>query len=432
MSINQIYRDGFASMDDKNQQLRYLLILLFTFALPFPIFYSSILLVCFMVLTAFNLEFKRFKQLPKKFWLFQLVYVLGLLGYYQSFHRNEASFLLERQLTILLFPIVLPLAININRKMLEGVLLTISLACVTAIVFLILKMNYLIFSVMHMPFSQVLSSGAFFNHGFSKPINIHAGYLSLYVALSIIYLLSLYHSQDRRSGKILLVVMIGILGIGMLFLASRNVMLALIFILLLIYPFYHVANKLRFYVVFLSLIAIIVLSFQTIPYLKERFSVQLVSDIKSLQNGKVVSYSATEPRIERWKCAVTLIKKSPLFGYGTGDEIKMLKTEYMNQGLFISYLEEFNAHNQYLSYLLKNGLIGLIIFLGIFYLYLRLAYEDKNFVYLSFLVLLLIGFYTENILDANKGIFFFALFNTLMGLVSVAKSGKENDKTAVV
>lgn len=418
-------------MDNKNQQLRYLLILLFTFSLPFPIFYSSILLICFMVLTVFNLEVKRFKQIPKKFWLFQLVYALGLLGYYQSLHRNEASFLLERQLTILLFPVVLPLALNIQRKMLAGILMTISLACVVAIVFLVLKMNYIIFSVMHMPFSQVLSSGVFFNHGFSKPISIHAGYLSLYVALSIIYLLSLYHSQARRSGKLILVTMVGILGIGMLFLASRNVMLALMCILLFIYPYYHVANKMRFYLVFLSLIAIIVLTFQTVPYLKERFSVQLVSDIKSLQNGKVVSYSATEPRIERWKCALTLIKKSPLFGYGTGDEIKMLKTEYMNQGLFISYLEEFNAHNQYLSYLLKNGVFGLLIFLGIFYVYLRLAYRRKNFVYISFLVLLLIGFYTENILDANKGILFFALFNTVMGLVSLEADGKENAAAVV-
>jgi O-antigen ligase len=125
---------------------------------------------------------------------------------------------------------------------------------------------------------------------------------------------------------------------------------------------------------------------------------------------------------------MALVKRSPLIGYGTGDEIAMLKTQYIQKGLYISYLEDFNAHNQYLSFLLKNGVLGLAIFLMAFVYYLRLAFLNRDFMYISFLILLLIGFYTENVLDANKGILFFTFFNTLFGYEAL-KSLKMKGKT---
>jgi hypothetical protein len=47
-------------------------------------------------------------------------------------------------------------------------------------------------------------------------------------------------------------------------------------------------------------------------------------------------------------------------------------------------------------------------------LYSSWAIKTKQFVYIAFLIVLWIGFYTENILDTNKGILFFAVLNTLL------------------
>ena len=175
------------------------------------------------------------------------------------------------------------------------------------------------------------------------------------------------------------------------------------------------------------LITISFIAFSKVSYLSDRFSSDLITDIK-LKNGSSYDYEGAEPRIERWKGAWKLVLKSPIFGYGTGDEISMLKTTYVEKELFISYLESFNAHNQYLSYLIKNGIIGLLIFLGAFGYYLMLAIKQRDFMYISFLTLLLIGFFTENILDANKGIFFFAFFNTFLGY-SILKLKANNNNT---
>jgi O-antigen ligase len=135
----------------------------------------------------------------------------------------------------------------------------------------------------------------------------------------------------------------------------------------------------------------------------------------SIEKVKLKDEYQVEPRMQRWICAVDLIKQRPLLGYGTGDEVGLLKQKYYDNNLMVSYHLEFNAHNQYLSTLIKHGIIGLLVFMSAFFYYLYLGVRAKDFIYTSFVILLLVGFFTENILDMNKGIFFFAFFNTLFG-----------------
>src|SRR5690606_1021079 len=100
-------------------------------------------------------------------------------------------------------------------------------------------------------------------------------------------------------------------------------------------------------------------------------------------------------------------------------EIQMLKTEYKKKGHVISYLDNYNVHNQYLSILIKHGIVGLIFFLGIFYYFFKVSIQSKYFMYFIFLFGICFFFLTENVLDANKGIFFFAVFNTLFGYTAL-------------
>ena len=405
----------FRQTEEDTEKLRVVLVLLYTFSLPFDLFYSSVIFITLTVVTLLDVTRNKLKGVPKRFWIFQGVYFLALAGYFYSLHKNAAGFILERQVTILLWPLILPLAVKVTNEKLEMALSALAISCFIAIVYLFGNMIFTIQNALHLPLIQTAFSGAFFNHQFSRPIGIHAGYLSLYVSLSIMYLVSLINSYDSYKIKTGLIFCLILLFSGLLFLASRNTIITTFFILLFIFPLFNIKHKMRYILVSIICVVISFLIINKVPYFKERFSIELISDIKPLNDGKFVNYSATEPRIERWKCAGELIKKSPVFGYGTGDEIEMLKTEYAAKGLFISYVESFNAHNQYLSVWLKNGILGLLFFLILFYYYCHLAFKKRDFVYFSFLILLLIGFYTENILDANKGIVFFAFFNAFFG-----------------
>jgi O-antigen ligase len=412
------------SFEDETEKLRFVLLLLFVFVLPFDIFYSNILFITFCGITLIDLRLVKLKKIPKQFWLFQLVFFLSLAGYVYSNHKTEAAFVLERQLTIFLFPIFIPLALSIDAAKIQMMMRVLVITTICTILYLFLSMAYIVLFELQMPFFKTIFSGAFFNHQFSSPINMHAGYLSLYVALSIFYLVYLFGSVYNRFLKQIIVVGLTILFSGLFFLAARNSILAVLFILLFIFPLFKTKNKWRH--VFISICGLIIclILFSQISFLRERFSRALITDIKLSTENTNIYYQGAEPRFERWLGAADLIKKSPWIGYGTGDEIPMLRTRYIKRELYISYLENFNAHNQYLSMLVKNGVLGLILFLFAFIYYLLLAVKSRDLIYVSFLLLFLIGFYTENILDANKGIIFFALFNTCFGYNLVLNNTK--------
>ncbi len=422
------YPSVLLSMPERTERLRFVLLLFLVFSLPFDMVYSSVLFIGLSFLTLIDLNLAKLKEIPKQAPFFFSVFLLGILAYSYSYHKHEAGFILERQLTILLFPFILPLAITIDKPKINALLSALASSCVLAIFYLFIHMVINIHYKLHLPLLNTMFSGAFFNHQFSEPIDIHAGYFSMYVAFALFYLISLFTRLSSLRSRLFLLAVLFIIFLGLFFLASRNTIITTLIVFLFVFPFYFVTKKLRFSIIVLLFLGFVFIAFKNIPYLRERFSVELLSEIKPLNNGLYMNYSSAEPRYERWEGGMALVKRSPLIGYGTGDEIAMLKTQYIQKGLYISYLEDFNAHNQYLSFLLKNGVLGLAIFLMAFVYYLRLAFLNRDFMYISFLILLLIGFYTENVLDANKGILFFTFFNTLFGYEAL-KSLKMKGKT---
>lgn len=413
-------RDLFQT-DDKAEQMRFGLLLLFAATLPFDMLYSSLILIVFFVATLVDVRREKWKLIPRQVYIFQAIFFLALLGYAYSYKKSSANFLIERQLSILLLPLFLPLAISSNAHRTNLLLGALAYSTAIAICYLFAKMVWTITFELKLPLFKTMLSGAFFNHQFSRPLNIHAGYLALYVSLSVLYFVHYCTNKENERYRYLALLPIMMLLAGLFFLAARNTIIATLFILIFVFPFFKIKKKLRYISICLLSLTAIVFVVNSVPYLRERFFTELITDINPMKKGGYVNFNSAEPRVERWQGAWELIKRSPVIGYGTGDEILMLKTEYIKRGLFISYLEEFNAHNQYLSYLIKNGIVGLMIFLAAFAMYMYYAIKRKDFLYTSFLLLLLIGFYTENILDANKGIFFFAFFNTVFGYQALSE-----------
>jgi hypothetical protein len=60
--------------------------------------------------------------------------------------------------------------------------------------------------------------------------------------------------------------------------------------------------------------------------------------------------------------------------------------------------------------LIKAGIIGLLIYLYVLYFSFLKASKRKDFLFLSFLILISVVSISENILDVNKGIFFYSFF----------------------
>jgi len=97
-------------------------------------------------------------------------------------------------------------------------------------------------------------------------------------------------------------------------------------------------------------------------------------EIQNSSNENIINqqvYSSSGQRLEMWKAASIIIKDNPIFGVGEGnfnEETKLLIKENIISPNIDYYT---HPHNEYLSALVEQGLIGFVLLLFIYFLPLR-------------------------------------------------------------
>ena len=382
----------------------------FLVALPYDFFYSEIILISFAIHTLIHCKTAYLKTIfSKEVLILVSIYLLGIVSLLYSSDKSEGINIATRQLAILLMPLLFALSgLNLEKYRLHLFSFFVA-TCTCTIMYLYIDALRII-AYFHLPVTSLFTL-AFMNHNFSLPIQLHATYLSMYVAFSIITVTYLLIHEKKRNRQCLFIAGLLILTMGMLQLSSRAVFIALLFVINIVFPFLVYAGKKRVIFICISLSLSLFLLF-AITHI-DSFKVRYVSELKKDLTQKVDLIESNEPRMVRWKATAKLIKRSPLIGYGLGAEKKLLKEEYFSEKLFSSYLNEFNTHNEYLSFLLKTGIVGLALFIFVLYRGFAVAWRKKDLLFLSFMILISIVCVSENVLDLNKGIFFYSFFFSL-------------------
>ena len=75
--------------------------------------------------------------------------------------------------------------------------------------------------------------------------------------------------------------------------------------------------------------------------------------------------------------------------------------------------ERHHAHNEYLSIMMRHGILGLVVFLAMLIYPLWLAFKAKNFVYVGFIVIFGILCIAGS-LNLYHGIVIYSLLNALL------------------
>jgi hypothetical protein len=118
-------------------------------------------------------------------------------------------------------------------------------------------------------------------------------------------------------------------------------------------------------------------------------------------------------RIEFEKAAFTIIKGHPLFGVGTGNWKQAFADAYHENKSLLEPDEYASAHNQYLNYMVKFGILG---FLWIMFAWTApLFLTKRNHYYPAIILLLVLGIsnFSDSNLEAHMGISFFIFFYSL-------------------
>jgi O-antigen ligase len=132
----------------------------------------------------------------------------------------------------------------------------------------------------------------------------------------------------------------------------------------------------------------------------------------------------TDSRLARWGVTADLIKKSPVIGYGAGSEIGLLQNGFYNDKLYDSYLNRLNTHSEYLSITLKSGIIGLSIYLTTLIFGFKRSIRQRDILFFTFMMLISIVSISENLLDVDKGIIFYAFFFSFFTFLNESKDEK--------
>jgi hypothetical protein len=121
-------------------------------------------------------------------------------------------------------------------------------------------------------------------------------------------------------------------------------------------------------------------------------------------------------RIEFWKAGWSIAKKNLWTGVGTGDVKQEFNNQYDISQTKLDAKHRLRAHNQYLTFCVAFGIGGLLLFLiTLVYPFIK---SRKNLLYTSFLIISGLSCLTEDTLESESGVMFFAFFYIFLLLVA--------------
>lgn len=407
--------------------------LLFVCSLPFSILVNNIsimlLLLNWLLEGSFKTKWLQFKKqaLAHYFIILYIAYIMGLI---YSANSHQGLFELEKKMALFLMPLLIATSPKMVLKDLRLVFKAFIFSCTLATFFCFAyaiyrnyqedyTLSYLynaIFYDIHVPNGYTYLNYWYFTYElFSSAVKMHPVYLSMYIVFDSCLIVYLWWNKPELSKKnrimVLLLLVYNFLVI--LLLSSRTQLFSLILFgtSFLLYQSYINRKMLRSV---LFMLAVYAAGFAIIlfnPVLKERFIDS--NKFKTHFSDNKYGAGGLSLRMYKWRYAVETIEKSPLVGTGTGDAQDQLQLTYKKHDFKIAYDERYNAHNQFLQTFLEIGIGGLLLLCVGFFVPLYLAIKGRKWLYVVFILVFLISCLTESMLEANKGIVFYAFFNSL-------------------
>ncbi|MBB3123173.1 O-antigen ligase [Mesoflavibacter sabulilitoris] len=413
-----------------------LLVLLVLFPI-LPFAFSSIISVIF-VLSVIVLNHgeltANFSSNKKSFLVHILFYLCMIFSIVYTDNLSKGLEEVKRGLPLLLFPFVF----YFNKCLFKKWFLSVLKAFVFAnFIYIIYLYNFIVdklspykdFGFRHeiYPIKFVKSFTISFNQILQKAIHVqykppylmfHKAYLSMFVLFSIFILIFLVSRTEKRFAKVLYILIalffcfvlfhwfsmpnIAVLLIALLFLIIkrlRKFKLRLIFLLFIIVSSFFLANN-SFVKSKIESNILINLNYK-----------QVSNFFKNSLNNNTLNISG---RAAINNCSLILIKEHPFFGYGIGSVSNKLLECYKENNYLNEYNNKLNSHNNFTHIYLSSGIIAFLSILYFFFYFFKFSIKNKDYLYLSFLAIVLVNMLFETILYRSHGILFFSIFSPLL------------------
>lgn len=261
--------------------------------------------------------------------------------------------------------------------------------------------------------------------------NLAAAYLNVSFYITLLFLIYTDSKKETWIGYITLI----IIAISIILTQSRSGIIAFI-ISLLIYSILNIKKIYRYVPIILLIIFIVYFGILDIDaiYFDKYISTTLDKRIEQIKEKS----GEAEVRLNLAKAAFEMGKDYPIIGVGRGNYPFNSKDYYKKIGidteskLYESQYANKIPHNTYLTFFAEFGVLGLVLFLSIFFIILKLNLKLKlpiNKVLLS----LLIGYMAQSLainLENFRGIWFvLGLYITTNEIITLQNSTEEKKKS---
>jgi hypothetical protein len=122
------------------------------------------------------------------------------------------------------------------------------------------------------------------------------------------------------------------------------------------------------------------------------------------------NHKSIAQRMEYWEAAWMIWKEHFWFGVGTGNWKQAYYDAYKSMGSRMDEREYADAHNQYMAWLVRFGLVGMLIIVGLILWPVIQFKVYRNPCFFVFLLVLAIGNLGDSNLDTHAGAYFFLFF----------------------
>lgn len=366
--------------------------------LPFSVHACSIsiiiLVINWLVENKFREKFRRLGNNSLAL-LFMSLYILHLVGMLYTDDTAEGLIELEKKMSIMIFPMILASSSLLTSKQFQKILYAFVYACTVAI--LISLYNGLII---------FLEKGTFFKYeDLTTILFIHYPYLGMYIVSNLLFIAYLLSLSNTSCLNKIIILIIASIDIAFLFILAARTALISFFILLIVNLAPKFFSKKTIIVSSILLVSLCIIIFF--------ISINTPQLYKRIQDTSVSMLI----KMASWNCSLDIVRENNIiFGVGTGDSVDKLQKCYATN---IEWLTKervnvyLNVHNQYLEFFLALGLVGLISFLLCLIKPFQTSLKQNRILYINFLLCFIICISTESMLNAQKGIIFYALFNSL-------------------
>ncbi len=408
------------------QNITTAILVLIAFTLPF---YQQVSIFAIIVLVIAWIGQKKYLSIDITFknapFIFLLIgfFVLHLVGLLWSDDLQYGWKDIETKLSFLIFPLVLGTTFvtekvinKIKQAFVAGNIIACTYCLITAII------NYV----------HTNDQTVFFYKFYSSLL--HVTYFTIYLNLALLFLLedAIKHWNIFTTIKKTWLITAMIFIVLNILLLSARTAIATSLITVLFYSIIQIIQyKKGIAILIISLMGVALLNFK-ITQLYNRYS-QVEDVIQNNQDTKPVepatadtpAYNSTQSRIEFWKSATAVIKRNWLIGVGTGDIKEELVKQYQANNFQYGVENRFSPHNQYLHTAVILGGVGITLLMCCLLLPLRLAIQQRNWIYICFLVIIILNAITESILERQNGIIFYAFFSVLFYKQSISNPKHE-------